>query len=144
MKIPIGRYIKCLCLLYVVFTYPLSAASLTWTAPGDDGNVGTATEYDLRISDVYHMPDPTFTVFYIDTVGWKDRLDIKRICPPGEACIITLMYWGGLGPDPNYCMRGHGYIDTTHVPAPILDTVIVSTFQSDKDIKNFKKWRVRQ
>ncbi len=52
MKIPIGRYIKCLCLLYVVFTYPLSAASLTWTAPGDDGNVGTATEYDLRISDV--------------------------------------------------------------------------------------------
>ena len=26
------------------------SASLTWTAPGDDGNVGTATEYDLRMS----------------------------------------------------------------------------------------------
>ena len=24
--------------------------TLTWTAPGDDGNVGTATVYDLRVS----------------------------------------------------------------------------------------------
>ncbi len=23
----------------------------TWTAPGDDGNIGTAAEYDMRISD---------------------------------------------------------------------------------------------
>jgi hypothetical protein len=31
---------------------PASAASITlsWTAPGDDGNVGTATTYDVRYS----------------------------------------------------------------------------------------------
>ena len=27
-----------------------SSASLTWTAPGDDGNTGTASEYDIRYS----------------------------------------------------------------------------------------------
>ncbi|MHB8793374.1 MAG: hypothetical protein ACYC6O_08575 [Thermoleophilia bacterium] len=26
------------------------SATLTWTAPGDDGNIGTATEYDIRYS----------------------------------------------------------------------------------------------
>lgn len=26
------------------------STTLTWTAPGDDGNVGTAAEYDLRVS----------------------------------------------------------------------------------------------
>src|SRR6185369_4794339 len=27
-----------------------SSATLTWTAPGDDGNSGTATSYDVRYS----------------------------------------------------------------------------------------------
>ena len=26
------------------------SVSLTWTAPGDDGNIGTATQYDMRVS----------------------------------------------------------------------------------------------
>lgn len=39
-------------LLFAVTANAQSTASvtLTWTAPGDDGNVGTATQYDLRYS----------------------------------------------------------------------------------------------
>lgn len=33
-----------------VSTTTLDSATLTWTSPGDDGNVGTSTSYDLRYS----------------------------------------------------------------------------------------------
>lgn len=39
-----------------------STATLTWTAPGDDGNTGTASSYDLR----YRTVAPTGT----DTLTW--------------------------------------------------------------------------
>ena len=29
---------------------PSNSATLTWTAPGDDGSTGTATSYDIRYS----------------------------------------------------------------------------------------------
>lgn len=44
---------KTLLLVLAMVLLPVSAswsASLTWTAVGDDGHVGTATEYDLRVS----------------------------------------------------------------------------------------------
>lgn len=47
----------------VLFVVPFPAHSqvtsytLTWTAPGDDGNVGTATTYEMRWSTV--RPDTT-------------------------------------------------------------------------------------
>ena len=49
------KQVKRLHIVYMLFTCLLApgiwSASLTWTAPGDDGNVGTATEYDLRASE---------------------------------------------------------------------------------------------
>src|SRR5574342_523526 len=36
---------------------PLPSITTRWTAPGDDGNVGTATLYDMRWSD--SRPDTT-------------------------------------------------------------------------------------
>ena len=42
-----------LLLLAPVFAYAQAgpdSVNLTWTAPGDDGNIGTATQYDMRVS----------------------------------------------------------------------------------------------
>jgi len=35
---------------FEVYPLPAQAAQLTWTAPGDDGNIGAATSYDVRYS----------------------------------------------------------------------------------------------
>jgi hypothetical protein len=52
-----GSYTSCaviLGILMAVWVVPVQAlaasATLTWTAPGDDGDVGTAAQYDLRYS----------------------------------------------------------------------------------------------
>lgn len=48
-----GLTMKTLLLVLVMVLLLVSAswaASFTWLAPGDDGGIGTATEYDLRVS----------------------------------------------------------------------------------------------
>ncbi len=44
---------------------PWNSVTLTWTAPGDDGNVGTAEQYDIRYS--------TSSISGTDTTGWWNQ-----------------------------------------------------------------------
>ena len=48
--------------------------TLTWTAPGDDGNVGRATSYELRYS--------TSPVAGTDTLGWWQQATTLGVLPP--------------------------------------------------------------
>jgi len=41
-------FVMSLMLLSTCSTAPAATVTATWDAPGDDGNVGTATEYDVR------------------------------------------------------------------------------------------------
>jgi hypothetical protein len=48
--------------------------TLTWTAPGDDGNVGRAASYELRYS--------TSPVGGADTLGWWQQATTLGVLPP--------------------------------------------------------------
>lgn len=45
------------CLVVGIATGQVANVILTWTAPGDDGNIGTAAKYDVRYSTT--KPDTT-------------------------------------------------------------------------------------
>ncbi|MCL0102684.1 fibronectin type III domain-containing protein [Dehalococcoidia bacterium] len=55
----------------------LDSIELTWTASGDDGNLGTATEYDIR-----------YSTSPITGANWDDAVDVMRVAgelTPGAA-----------------------------------------------------------
>ncbi|HEY7727715.1 MAG TPA: hypothetical protein VID50_04620, partial [Candidatus Eisenbacteria bacterium] len=51
-----------------------SAVTLLWTAPGDDGNVGTATAYDIRMS-----------LSPITLSNWSSATPLNGLPSPGAA-----------------------------------------------------------
>ncbi|MCP4686194.1 MAG: hypothetical protein GY867_12215, partial [bacterium] len=61
----------------------ISSVSLTWTAPGSEGNVGTATQYDLRYATVP-----------IDESNWTSSTVLEDLAAPQtagsvESCVIS-------------------------------------------------------
>jgi hypothetical protein len=66
-----------LALLLGASTHPRTAAAdsvaLAWTAPGDDGNTGTATSYEMRYSE---------TPVSADTAGWWASATSVGTMPP--------------------------------------------------------------
>lgn len=67
------------------------AVMLYWIAPGDDGNVGTAAEYDLRVSL------DSITEDNWSTVGQVIGEPIPQIAGSAESCGVT-----GLSPRTTY------------------------------------------
>lgn len=58
------------------------SVQLTWTAPGDDGTVGTATEYDLRYS-LYPITEATFAA--CPRVG---SAPLPRVAGTRQRCLV--------------------------------------------------------
>jgi len=65
--------------------------TLTWTAPGDDGDVGTASEYDIRY---YTSP--------IDEGNWDDATEVIGEPPPKSAGSEESFVVTGLSPGITY------------------------------------------
>lgn len=74
---------------------PWNSVTLTWTAPGDDGTVGTAAQYDIRYS--------TSNISGTDTTGWWSQATQCSGEPdpgaPGSAESFVMM---GLQPSTTY------------------------------------------
>jgi hypothetical protein len=74
-----------------------TSVTLTWTAPGDDGNVGRASQYDLRFS--------RNQIQGVDTLGWWLSLS-TTVCAglprPSEAGSIDSFVVAGLAPSNTY------------------------------------------
>jgi hypothetical protein len=64
-----------------------NSVQLTWTAPGDDGNVGTATSYDIRI-----ITD----VATIDASNWASAFQVGGEPAPAAAGTVQSMTISGL------------------------------------------------
>jgi hypothetical protein len=65
---------------------------LTWTAPGDDGNEGQASEYDIRYS----------TLPIVDETSWLTATKVANIPPPGPAGQEESVTVAGLGNSDGY------------------------------------------
>ena len=74
---------------------PDASVTLVWTAPGDDGDQGTAAEYDIRYSDI---PDTS--------ADWWDSLTIpphvETLPKPGPAGAPESFTVAGLAADTTY------------------------------------------
>ncbi len=68
-----------------------TTVTLTWTAPGDDGNTGTATTYDIRYS--------TST---INDGNWASATQVNNEVVPAAAGTIQSMVITGLSPTTTY------------------------------------------
>ena len=66
-------------------------ATLSWTAPGDDGNEGTATAYDLR-----------YATERIDPVTWDNATPLTGVPAPQPAGRNESFTVSGLEPDQTY------------------------------------------
>lgn len=63
-----------------------STASLTWTAPGDDGRVGKASEYDVRYSPAS-----------LEIVSWEGATRVEPVFAPHRAGTPETLLVEGLG-----------------------------------------------
>jgi hypothetical protein len=63
--------------------------TLIWTAPGDDENVGTATAYDIRYSDVIPF-------------NWDTAIQVPNPPPPQPAGVLKKFIVTGLSPSTTY------------------------------------------
>jgi hypothetical protein len=74
-----------------------TSVTLTWTAPGDDGNVGRASQYDLRFS--------RNQIQGVDTLGWWISTS-TTVCAglprPSVAGSLDSFVVGGLAPSNTY------------------------------------------
>jgi len=66
--------------------------ALDWTAPGDDGSVGTATEYDFRCSDSY-----------ISEASWEAAVKLEHEPKPWPAGTPQEYFVSGLEAGRQYC-----------------------------------------
>jgi hypothetical protein len=91
-----------LCALLLVAAFPIVAQSqvpsivLDWTAPGDDGTVGTATSYDMRWNTT--RPDTTTAATF--TAWWNTANPVAGMPVPaiaGTAQSATVAPVGGFG-----------------------------------------------
>jgi uncharacterized membrane protein len=58
----------------VVISTGANAVTLTWTAPGDDGNVGTAAIYEVRYSTAGLINDTNWGAAMVFTQSWTPQL----------------------------------------------------------------------
>jgi len=103
-----GRLCILRAILVALFTITLAGAShavelvtasaasdwtilVTWTAPGDDGNVGTATEYDVR-----------YATFAINEANWNSATQASGEPPPKSAGSADSFAITGLAPLTTY------------------------------------------
>ncbi len=68
-----------------------TTVTLTWTAPGDDGNIGTATSYDIRYS--------TST---ITDANWAGATPVPGLPTPTAAGTVQSVLVSGLHPSTTY------------------------------------------
>ncbi|HHY83310.1 MAG TPA: hypothetical protein GX505_11650 [Clostridiales bacterium] len=96
-----------------------SSLTLTWTAPGDDGNVGTAARYDIR-----------YASFPIDASNVEDSGVIQITNPPTplEAGTTQEFTISGLDPDTTYYFVIFA-IDNGGNYSPISNTASGSTIE---------------
>jgi len=74
-----------------VSTATTNSLTLTWTAPGDDGNNGTATEYDIR-----------YATSNIDNETWEFAIQASGEPAPGPAGSNETFVVGGLAAATTY------------------------------------------
>ncbi|UCD17371.1 MAG: fibronectin type III domain-containing protein [Candidatus Zixiibacteriota bacterium] len=65
--------------------------TLTWSAPGDDGSTGTASEYDIR-----------YSTSPIDAFNWDDAVQLTGEPAPQPAGSLEMLIIGGLEPSTTY------------------------------------------
>jgi hypothetical protein len=58
----------------VVISTGANAVTLTWTAPGDDGNIGTAASYEVRYSTAGLINDTNWGAAMVFTQSWTPQL----------------------------------------------------------------------
>lgn len=58
----------------VVISTAANGVTLTWTAPGDDGNIGTATIYEVRYSTTGVINDTNWGAAMVFTQSWTPQL----------------------------------------------------------------------
>jgi len=68
-----------------------SSLNLTWTAPGDDGGVGTAASYDIRYAEVL-----------ISEANWASAIVVPQTLTPQLAGLPESLMVTGLNPDTTY------------------------------------------
>lgn len=68
-----------------------STVYLSWTAPGDDDNIGTASFYDVRYAD-----------FSLTELNWADARTVSGLADPEPAGSAEMLDIGGLSPDTLY------------------------------------------
>jgi subtilisin family serine protease len=73
----------------------IDEVTLTWTAPGDDGDLGTASSYDVRYAGIDAGP-------IVDEIDWKDATQVEGEPTPSPAGSIETMTVGGLPPGSYY------------------------------------------
>jgi len=112
-----------------------STATLTWTAPGDDGSTGTASEYDIRYSDtpittetIWNNATPVDSTPTPKTAGMPETLAVTGL--NGKA--TTYFALKAADEVPNWSVLSNvasGSTDETP-PAAVGDLSIASTTQS--------------
>lgn len=75
----------------VLFNDDSNSATLTWTAPGDDGSVGQATAYDVR-----------YATSAITEQNWDGATAVANPPTPGTAGTQESFVVGGLNPSTTY------------------------------------------
>ena len=100
---------------------PEGAVRLTWTAPGDDGNVGTAERYDIRYSldpppmDSY-LAKATAPRGDYDMDSWfRDARSIADTTRPAPAGTREIRIYGGFSVGKRYYFALRTYDDADHV-----------------------------
>ncbi|MEK9138991.1 MAG: fibronectin type III domain-containing protein, partial [Bacteroidota bacterium] len=68
-----------------------SQLTLTWTAPGDDGNVGTASQYDIR-----------YATSSINESNFLTATQVQGVPPPKSAGSAESFVVAGLSPSTTY------------------------------------------
>lgn len=104
-----------------------SSVTLTWTAPGDNGDVGTASEYDIR-----------YSLEMITEESWDTASTVAALPRPRAADTQEMMTVTGLSSDtiysfalkaadeaPNWSDLSNVVRDTTRVPAPTVPQLVL-------------------
>ncbi|MBO9608178.1 MAG: fibronectin type III domain-containing protein, partial [Paenibacillaceae bacterium] len=98
------------------------SAKLTWTAPGDDGNTGTASSYDVR----YGIAD-------INDGNWASAAQANGEPAPSVAGSAETMTVTGLSPNTTYYFKIKTADEVPNVSAISTTTVSMATAASGTD-----------